>query len=261
MFRGHGDNLSAQFRIFDAASIYLNEIGIVSVDQPCRAYRTIVAVACRHGDIPALDGSGRRELGGQGLVDWEPGSPDDIAFGRHRLLLVLGAKEQAPNFGFDRVKRFLALALGVQNLATAAQGVIAQKKIRSIAIPPLGSRNGGLNWPDVRSKIETTLGVLNDVNVIIYEPTDQYQNVSKRAGVEKLTPARALVAELVRRYWILGIECSLLEIQKLAYFLERSIENLGPDNPLDLRFQADKYGPYAPRLTHLLNGLAFAAIC
>lgn len=133
--------------------------------------------------------------------------------------------------------------------------VIAEKKIRSIAIPPLGSGNGGLNWPDVRPKIEAALGGLNDVNVIIYEPTDQYQNVSKRAGVEKLTPARALVAELVRRYWILGIECSLLEIQKLAYFLERSIEKLGLKNPLDLRFQADKYGPYAPRLTHLLDGL------
>lgn len=133
--------------------------------------------------------------------------------------------------------------------------VIAEKKIRSIAIPPLGSGNGGLNWPDVRPKIEAALGALNDVSVIVYEPTDQYQNVSKRAGVEKLTPARALVAELVRRYWILGIECSLLEIQKLAYFLERSIEKLELENPLDLRFQADKYGPYAPRLTHLLNGL------
>ena len=79
--------------------------------------------------------------------------------------------------------------------------------------------------------------------------------MSKRAGVEKLTPARALVAEMVRRYWILGIECSLLEIQKLAYFLERSIGKLELENPLDLRFQADKYCPYAPRLAHLLNGL------
>jgi O-acetyl-ADP-ribose deacetylase (regulator of RNase III) len=133
--------------------------------------------------------------------------------------------------------------------------VIVEKKIRSIAIPPLGSGNGGLNWPDVRPKIEAALGALNDVSVIIYEPTDQYQNVSKRSGVEILTPARALVAELVRRYWILGIECSLLEIQKLAYFLERSIKKLGLKNALDLRFQADRYGPYAPRLTHLLDGL------
>jgi O-acetyl-ADP-ribose deacetylase (regulator of RNase III) len=133
--------------------------------------------------------------------------------------------------------------------------VIVDKKIKSVAIPPLGSGNGGLNWDDVRPRIEAALATLNDVKVIIYEPTDEYQNVSKRSGVEKLTPARALVAELVRRYWILGIECSLLEIQKLAYFLERSIEKLGLHNPLDLRFQADKYGPYAPRLTHLLDGL------
>jgi O-acetyl-ADP-ribose deacetylase (regulator of RNase III) len=133
--------------------------------------------------------------------------------------------------------------------------VVVEKKIRSVAIPPLGSGQGGLNWVDVRPRIEAALGGLTDVNVIIYEPTDQYQNVSKRSGVEKLTPARALVAELVRRYWILGIECSLLEIQKLAYFLERSIEKSGLKNPLDLRFQADKYGPYAPRLTHLLDGL------
>ena len=27
------------------------------------------------------------------------------------------------------------------------------------------------------------------------------------------------------------------------------------DDPLDLRFVADRYGPYAQRLTHLLNGL------
>jgi O-acetyl-ADP-ribose deacetylase (regulator of RNase III) len=133
--------------------------------------------------------------------------------------------------------------------------VIVEKGIKSIAIPPLGSGNGGLKWADVRPRIEATLGSLKDVTVFVYEPSDQYQNVAKRSGVEKLTPARALVAELVRRYWILGIECSLLEIQKLAYFLERSIEALKIANPLDLRFQADKYGPYAPRLTHLLDGL------
>jgi O-acetyl-ADP-ribose deacetylase (regulator of RNase III) len=133
--------------------------------------------------------------------------------------------------------------------------VISEKGIQSIAIPPLGSGNGGLKWEEVRPKIEAALAPLSNVSVIVYEPTDQYQNVSKRSGVESLTPARALVAELVRRYWILGIECSLLEIQKLAYFLERSIERLGLKNPLDLRFQADKYGPYAPRLAHLLDGL------
>jgi len=133
--------------------------------------------------------------------------------------------------------------------------VIVENHIRSIALPPLGSGNGGLNWKEVRVRIEAAFDELQDVRAIIYEPTARYQNVAKPTGVEKLTPARALVAELVRRYWILGIECTLLEIQKLAYFLERYVEKLVLPNGLDLRFKADKFGPYAPRLRHLLNAL------
>jgi O-acetyl-ADP-ribose deacetylase (regulator of RNase III) len=133
--------------------------------------------------------------------------------------------------------------------------VIAEKDIRSIALPPLGSGNGGLDWREVRSKIEDVLGDLRGVDVTVYEPATQYQNVSKRSGVEKLTPARALVAELVRRYGILGIECTLLEAQKLAYLLERRISDNGLVNPLNLHFTANRYGPYADRLKHLLNAL------
>ena len=123
--------------------------------------------------------------------------------------------------------------------------VIAERKIRSIALPPLGSGNGGLEWSVVREKVEEALAPLKEIEVVVFEPTAKYQNVAKRQGVEKLTPARALVAELVRRYWILGIECSLLEIQKLAYFLERKIDLLTLSNPLDLKFEANKFGPYA----------------
>ena len=47
-----------------------------------------------------------------------------------------------------------------------------------------------------------------------------------------------------------------LEVQKLCWFLERTIRDLGVEDPLDLRFVADKYGPYSDRLRHLLNGLA-----
>jgi hypothetical protein len=127
--------------------------------------------------------------------------------------------------------------------------------IRSVALPPLGSGNGGLHWGEVRARIVSALSDLPDVNIIIYEPTKRYQNVTKSLGVEQLTPARALVAELIRRYWILGIECTLLEVHKLAYVLERVIEVTGGKNPLDLRFAANKYGPHAPRLNHLLNAL------
>src|ERR1700726_196399 len=47
---------------------------------------------------------------------------------------------------------------------------IRTRGIRSIAIPPLGSGLGGLNWGDVRPRIVATLDKLDDVNVIVYEP-------------------------------------------------------------------------------------------
>jgi O-acetyl-ADP-ribose deacetylase (regulator of RNase III) len=133
--------------------------------------------------------------------------------------------------------------------------VILERRIKSVAVPPLGSGNGGLNWPDVRIRIEEALRELQAVEIVVYEPASEYQNVVKRTGVEKLTPSRALVAEMVRRYGVLGLECSLLEVQKLAYFMERSIQALHLVNPLKLQFQANRFGPYAPRLTHLLNAL------
>ncbi|MDB5804860.1 MAG: macro domain protein [Betaproteobacteria bacterium] len=132
---------------------------------------------------------------------------------------------------------------------------LVEHNIKSVAIPPLGAGNGGLDWQDVRALIVKTFSNLDEIHVQVFEPTKQYQNVAKRTGIDKLTPARALIAELVRRYWILGIECSLLEIQKLSWFLEREVEKLASDNPLDLRFEANKFGPYAERLRHLLNGL------
>ena len=143
------------------------------------------------------------------------------------------------------------VADGLINLRT----MIAEKAIRSIAVPPLGSGNGGLDWNTIRPLIVKELGELKDVEVVVYEPTAKYQNVAKGHGVEKLTPARALIAEMIRRYSVLGLECSILEVQKLAWLLERVIDRQGLKSPLALTFAADKYGPYAHNLSHLLNAL------
>ncbi|WP_028763031.1 type II toxin-antitoxin system antitoxin DNA ADP-ribosyl glycohydrolase DarG [Shewanella colwelliana] len=138
---------------------------------------------------------------------------------------------------------------------------IVANDIKSIAIPPLGAGNGGLNWSDVKPEIETALSSLENVDIYVYEPIAKYQNVTKTKGVETLTPARAMVAELVRRYWILGMECSLLEIQKLAWLLSRELEKEGLNDILKLKFQAKNYGPYAHNLTHLLNALDGSYLC
>lgn len=132
---------------------------------------------------------------------------------------------------------------------------ILSKGIRSIALPPLGAGNGGLDWEAVRPLIEQALEGLQDVQIIVFEPTPKYQNVAKKVGVEKLTPSRAITAELVRVYTVLGLECTLLEVHKLAYFIQRSLNTLEIEDPTKLQFEANRFGPYAPNLNHLLNNL------
>ena len=80
-----------------------------------------------------------------------------------------------------------------QSGLVALRAEIEARGIRSIAIPPLGAGNGGLGWGDVKPLIADALSGL-DCEIIVYEPTDAYQNVVKRNGVETLTPARALMA-------------------------------------------------------------------
>jgi hypothetical protein len=133
--------------------------------------------------------------------------------------------------------------------------VIQDKGIKSIAIPPLGCGNGGLEWSQVRNEIELALNQLADIEIVVYAPTHEYQNAAKRSGVEELTPARALIAEMVRRYSVLGLDCTNLEVQKLGWFLSRVIGKLKIDDPLKLNYVANKYGPYADNLRHLLDGL------
>ena len=47
---------------------------------------------------------------------------------------------------------------------------IEKRHIRSIAIPPLGAGLGGLDWKQVRPRIEQALETLSDVNIVVYEP-------------------------------------------------------------------------------------------
>lgn len=50
--------------------------------------------------------------------------------------------------------------------------VILERRIRSIAVPPLGCGNGGLDWRVVRPLIVEKLGDLPDCAVSIFDPID-----------------------------------------------------------------------------------------
>lgn len=54
---------------------------------------------------------------------------------------------------------------------------ICTNDVKSIAIPPLGCGNGGLNWADVKPRIVSALEDLHSVDIVIYEPTPEYQPV------------------------------------------------------------------------------------
>lgn len=129
--------------------------------------------------------------------------------------------------------------------------VIREKGIRSIAIPPLGSGLGGLEWNDVRPRIERALGQLEDVHVLVFEPfgaptTDKMAHVRE---VPTMTAGRAALVELIHRYLggLLDPFVTLLEVHKLMYFMQEAGE------PLRLKYVKAPYGPYAENLRHVLR--------
>lgn len=127
--------------------------------------------------------------------------------------------------------------------------VIAAQGIQSIAIPPLGCGNGGLNWDDVRPRILATLAKLPDVRALVFSPEGSPDPKTMPVGTERpqMTPARALLVRLMDRYSELAYRLTLLEIQKLAYFLQEAGE------PLRLNFEKGHYGPYAANLNKVLE--------
>lgn len=48
--------------------------------------------------------------------------------------------------------------------------VIRQYGIRSVAVPALGSGLGGLDWRDVRPRIEEAFRGVDDLDVVVFEP-------------------------------------------------------------------------------------------
>ncbi|MBU0499107.1 MAG: macro domain-containing protein [Gammaproteobacteria bacterium] len=135
-------------------------------------------------------------------------------------------------------------------LAALAE-VIHAKGIRSIAIPPLGSGLGGLEWPEVRPRIEAAMRDLADVRVRAYEPKGAPASdvMVHNREVPSMTAGRAALVELMSRYLagLLDPFVTLLEVHKLMYFMQESGE------PLRLKFNQAPYGPYAENLRHVLR--------
>ena len=122
-------------------------------------------------------------------------------------------------------------------------------KIKSIAIPPLGAGLGGLNWPEVKDLIVNQLSDLDGVKIAIYEPAGSPApgSIQIRTQKPKMTNGRAILLNLLQYYKEPGYKLTLLEIQKLMYFVQEAGESLR------LKYTKEKYGPYASNLEHVLQ--------
>ena len=127
--------------------------------------------------------------------------------------------------------------------------VIRKKGIQSIAIPPLGSGNGGLDWTKVRAMIEYKLKGL-DCEIFLYEPTHAIKETLKKERV-KLTPARAMMLSVLYDLVRNGEFVSEFASEKVAYFLQR----FGAKDAFKLEFKPNFYGPYSGKVRHVLYHL------
>ena len=152
-----------------------------------------------------------------------------------------------PTKGHWRVNsRISDIEAGLKDLVAT----IKRLRIASIAIPPLGCGNGGLDWGEVRPRIEAALTEVPGVTALIYAPggAPQAADMAVRTQRPKMTLGKAAMIALMNRYLngLLDPFISLLEIHKLMYFLQEA------GQPLRLRFEAKSFGPYATNLRQVL---------
>ena len=163
---------------------------------------------------------------------------DQDAFGR-KCILNFPTKEHWRN-----PSKYEYIEAGLPALREA----ILRNKLTSVAIPPLGCGNGGLDWEVVRPMIVEALGDLV-ADLYLYAPQENFHQTLRTTAAEtavKLTPRRAMLLHGLYAYEREGEAISLLAGNKIVYFLQR----LGQD--MNLSFQPYIYGPYNPAVTHVM---------
>lgn len=122
--------------------------------------------------------------------------------------------------------------------------------IESVAMPPLGCGNGGLDWSEVRPLIEDSLAELPDVRFVVFAPGPKYSEPEQVSVPNDLTPGRATMmvafAELEKFF---GGHLTRLTAQKLVYFMQVMGIDFG------LEFSKQQFGPYSATLHNAFKAM------
>lgn len=111
---------------------------------------------------------------------------------------------------------------------------IQEKNIKSIAIPPLGCGNGGLEWHTVKEIITNAfLPINSDINIFIYEPSKNYKTTPTQ--IPKLTTSHLLLLAIKNKLK----NFDKIRLQKSAFFMCL----FAKDN--FFKFEEYNYGPYS----------------
>lgn len=164
---------------------------------------------------------------------------------------VMGPRRYIINFPTKRHWRGKSRLEDIEAGLVDLVRVLREFEIKSVAVPPLGCGNGGLEWGVVEPLIHDALAVLPDVRVLLYAPDGAPANDEMPIGTSRpgLTGPKAAMLAVMHRYLMPEYRLTALEAQKLAYFLQ--VAGL----PMRLQYVKAQYGPYADNLNHALQAL------
>ena len=119
---------------------------------------------------------------------------------------------------------------------------ISAYSIKSIAVPPLGCGNGGLDWSIIKELLEKYLNpISDDIAITIYQPSKYYKVTPVK--MPKLNTSHLLLMRLKPNLNIFD----KLRVQKTAFFFNLfSFSNY-------FKFASYKYGPYSHSIDILIK--------
>ncbi|TXR66903.1 macro domain-containing protein [Bacillus sp. AR18-7] len=127
--------------------------------------------------------------------------------------------------------------------------LIAEYNIKSLAMPALGCGNGNLDWDIVKPLIEKKLGVLNDIEIVIFEPSASKgpkKNVVPKKKKPRLTADRKKLLLAMNDYnsATTGALLTYIETHILCYFLNFK-------NP-KINFELKSSGPFSKDVNKII---------